>query len=122
MAQPASYSLVVEDLPLLAQLQPDLLHEDMVGSKEKVEKAVGVVEPVQQHLGHLSLLLPDQPETSTVRLGVTSLGEMKTETSFGSKILPFPFLLSPLPGRVQNSQELRLVTEKTSSASNHVKN
>ena len=36
MAQPASYSLVVEDLPLLAQLQPDLLNEDMVGSKEKV--------------------------------------------------------------------------------------
>ena len=66
MHQPSSYSLVVEDLPLHAQLQPDLLHEDMVGSKEEVERAVGVVEPVQQHLGHLSLLLPDQPETSTV--------------------------------------------------------
>ena len=64
MAQPASYSLVVEDLPLLAQLQPDLLHEDMVGSKEEVERAVGVVEPVQQHLGHLLLLLPDKPETN----------------------------------------------------------
>ena len=63
MAQPSSYSLVVKDLPLLAQLQPDLLHEDMVGSKEEVERAVGVVEPVQQHLGHLLLLLLDQPRT-----------------------------------------------------------
>ena len=64
MGQPASYSLVVEDPPLLAQLQPDLLHENMVRSKEVVEGAVGVVEPVKQHLGHLLLLLPDQPETS----------------------------------------------------------
>ena len=64
MAQPASYSLVVEDLPLLAQLQPDLLHKDMVRSKEEVEGAVGVVKSVQQHLGYLLLLLPDQPETN----------------------------------------------------------
>ena len=117
-----SFLLIREYLPLLGKLDPNLLHEDMVITKDEVEGAVGVVEPVQQHLRHLSLLLPEQPETSTVRLGVTSLGEMKTETSFGSKILPFPFLLSPLPGRGQNSQELRLVTEKTSSASNLVKN
>ena len=65
MHQPSSYSLVVEDLPLLAKLQPDLLHEDMVSSKEKVKRAVGVVEPVQQHLGHQLLLLPDQPEADT---------------------------------------------------------
>ena len=64
MAQPSSYSLVVEDLPLLAKLQPDLLHKDMVRSKEEVERAVRVIEPVQQHLGHLLLLLPDQPETN----------------------------------------------------------
>ena len=55
----------MEYLPLLAKLKPDLLHEDMVGSKEEVERAVGVVEPVQQHLRHLSLLLPDQPEADT---------------------------------------------------------
>ena len=36
----------------------------MVITKDEVERAVGVVEPVQQHLGYLLLLLPDQPETS----------------------------------------------------------
>ena len=55
-------SLVREDLPLLGELDPNLLHEDMVITKDEVERAVGVVEPVQQHLRHLSLLLPDQPE------------------------------------------------------------
>ena len=114
-------SLVKEDLPLLGELNPNHLHEVTASSKEEVEGAVGVVEPVQQHLRHLSLLLSDQPETSTVWLGVTSFGEMKT--SSGSKILPLLFLISPLPGLVQNFQKLRLVSEKkTSSASNNVKN
>ena len=61
-----SFLLIREYLPLLGKLDPNLLHEDMVITKDEVERAVGVVEPVQQHLGHLSLLLPDQPETSTV--------------------------------------------------------
>ena len=58
-------SLVSKDLPILGDLDPNLLHEDTASSKEEVEGAVGVVEPVQQHLRHLSLLLPDQPETDT---------------------------------------------------------
>ena len=81
MHQPASYSLVVEDLPLLAQLQPDLLHEDMVGSKEEVERAVRVIEPVQQHLGHLLLLLPDQPETNQKPVGTIDLKMWVTSKS-----------------------------------------
>ena len=42
--------MIREDLPLLGKLDPNLLHEDMVITKEEVERAVGVVEPVQQHL------------------------------------------------------------------------
>ena len=60
-----SFLLIREYLPLFGKLDPNLLHEDMVITKEEVERAVGVVEPVQQHLRHLSLLLPDQPEADT---------------------------------------------------------
>ena len=100
MAQPSSYSLVLEDLPLLAQLQPDLLHEDMVGSKEEVEGAVGVVEPVQQHLGHLLLLLPDKPEANDQLGSLAKICGWRQNLNFLTFSFPplaFAFLRSGFP-------------------------
>ena len=52
------------DLPVLHQhLLPDDLAHDLRADAEQVgEWGVRVVEAVQQNLGHLSLLLPYQPE------------------------------------------------------------
>ena len=41
------------------------LHDDLTGAKNGKEWGVRVVEPIQQHLGHQSLLGPDQPGTET---------------------------------------------------------
>ena len=50
-----------EDLPVQDQHLPDLLHDDVVVTHQEEERGVRVVEPVQQHLRHLPLLLPYQP-------------------------------------------------------------
>ena len=51
--------LTGEDLPVLDQLLPDDLPHDLRPDAEQLgEGGVGVVEAVQQDLGHLSLLLP----------------------------------------------------------------
>ena len=53
-----------EDLPVLDQLLPDDSSHDILAKAvvQLGEVGVGVVEAVQQHLGHLPLLLPYQPE------------------------------------------------------------
>ena len=52
-----------EDLPVLHQLLPDdLPHDLLVDAEQLVDGGVGVVEAVQQNLGHMSLLIPYQPE------------------------------------------------------------
>ena len=53
-----------EDLPVLDQLLPDDSSHDILAEAAVYlgEVGVGVVESVQQHLGHLPLLLPYQPE------------------------------------------------------------
>ena len=52
-----------EDLPVLHQLLPDDLPHDLRADAEQLgDGGVGVVEAVQQNLGHLSLLIPYQPE------------------------------------------------------------
>ena len=43
-------SLIREDLPVLDQHLPDLLHDDVVVTHQEEERGVRVVEPVQQHL------------------------------------------------------------------------
>ena len=54
--------LTREDLPVLHQLLPDDLPHDLrVDAEQLGDGGVRVVEAVQQHLRHLSLLLPYQP-------------------------------------------------------------
>ena len=51
------------ELPFRGQhLLPDDVPDDIFIDREQLgERGVGVLEPVQQHLRHLSLLLPYQP-------------------------------------------------------------
>ena len=55
--------LTGEDLPVLHQVLPDYFPHDLYADAEQLgDGGVGVIEAVQQHLRHLTLLLPYQPE------------------------------------------------------------
>ena len=41
------------------------LHDDLTGAKNGEEWGVRIVDPIQQYLGHQSLLGPDQPGRET---------------------------------------------------------
>ena len=99
--------LIRDDLPVLDQHLPDLLHEDMVVAEQDGERGVGVVEAVQQHLRHLPLLLPYQP----VRQSVCHSVQIKYLQNMLKYFLPFPLLLSSLPRLPQDFKKLRFVAE-----------
>ena len=95
-----SFLLIREDLPLLGELDPNHLHEVTASSKEEVEGAVGVVEPVQQHLGHLLLLLPDKPETNDQLGSLAKICGWRQNLNFLTFSFPplaFAFLQSGFP-------------------------
>ena len=85
----------------------------MVVSKEKVKWAVRVVEPVQQHLGHLSFLLSDQPGTKTHLKLVLWKVDLLAQDNNSRTDLPSSLLFSHLPCPPQDLQKLRFVTKKS---------
>ena len=93
-----------EDLPVLDQLLPDDSSHDILAEAAVYlgEVGVGVVEAVQQHLGHLPLLLPYQPEMVSLSFGANKIFVEFVKIFFAFSSPPL-FSASPLP----RSQEAR---------------
>ena len=87
-----------EDLPVLDQILPNYSSHDILAEAavQLGEVGVGVVEAVQQHLRHLPLLLPYQPERVSLLFGANEIFAefVKIFLAFSSPPL---FSASPLP-------------------------